>query len=954
MVFCGGCGAKSQPERAEEMRLVTALFADLSGFTTLADTLAVEDLHDVIRPLVAGLARIAERYGGFIEKYAGDALLVVFGAPVTHEDDAQRALLAALEMHATLPTLLAELGPDAAHLTIHIGVNTGRVISGRIGSEGSSDYAVLGDSVILAQRLESACPPGQTYVGASTYELTSEEFAYESVGPLTLKGKLEPVPAYRLLGRSTASSRRPLVGRESEVGAVLDGLGGAVTVLAGEPGAGKTRVLEEVRVRWSGPWLATRCLSYGASLAYWPLAELVRQHAGAVAGHDSGLRRLLGELAGGDPETARREVHDAVVAWLSQHAGAVLAVEDLHWADRSTLALLAEVVRRRVPVTLLVTTRPEGVDAARTLSADAATVVTVGPLDAAGVAGVAASVLGGSVAPGLLALLQERARANALHVTELARALSESGTLVRTVEGWDLRPGADLAAVPSGIERVYAARLDALAPPAVALLQLASVIGRTVPLDLLRAVDETADLDTVLPVLLDAGMLEPAADGRVAFSHALLQDVVYGRLLRKRRRELHRRVAETAVRMYGDADDVVGLLARHLYLADAREQAVEPLLRAGRRAASLYAHDEAAVHLERALEVLGPADPRRPAVTLELATAQELRGAYDEAQALYEAVTSQTDDAVAWTGLLAVLRARGEYDAVLEQLPDLLKRFSPRHTAALGVWREGANTLTAVGRVSDAVSLLRTALRLLPPAERVWRGQLLAQLANVESELNLHADATRNADEAVALLDEHGSLRHLVRALRIAGGAWIFNGDSAAARLRLQRGAQVAERTGQLEEAAACLLNLGMCDLETDPAAASDSFRAALARFERLGLRSGEVQAHGNLADALLRTGDLDQADTHARHALDLASRIGHRPTYGDATLTRARIQLARGDSAAVDTAEHAAQVFQEFDDHEEAVQALAVAEQAARAAGDEQRARALNARARQVTLLQM
>src|ERR671936_3025341 len=208
----------------EERRLITALFADVSGFTSLADRLDPEQLLEVIDPVISGLSSIVGRYEGYVEKFAGDALLALFGAPVTHEDDAERALRVALEMHDELARLCADL-PYQAELTLHVGINSGHGIARILGSEARTDYAVLGDSVILAQRLESAAPPGETYASETPVRLPEAEVELEPVGDLTLKGKSAPVAAWRLVGER--AERRPvvrpsLIGREKELRRVDD------------------------------------------------------------------------------------------------------------------------------------------------------------------------------------------------------------------------------------------------------------------------------------------------------------------------------------------------------------------------------------------------------------------------------------------------------------------------------------------------------------------------------------------------------------------------------------------------------------------------------------------------------------------------------------------------------------------------------------------------------------
>ena len=317
----------------EERRLITALFADVSGFTSLADRLDPEQLLEVIDPVIAGLSSIVGRYEGYVEKFAGDALLALFGAPVAHEDDADRALLVALEMHEELARLCATL-PHEPELTVHIGVNSGHGIARILGSEARMDYAVLGDSVILAQRLESAAPPGETYVSELTVRLAEDGFEFEPVGELTLKGKAEPVPAWRLVGRreatrATGTSR--LIGRERELAEIVAAL--TPPRIAGPPSPSSAS-----RASASRSWprrharASRRRASAGSrlaasrtapALAYRPFVELLRQDADAMT--DPYFARLLGEETDGqlgelEPEAFRRGLHAAFGEWLARLA----------------------------------------------------------------------------------------------------------------------------------------------------------------------------------------------------------------------------------------------------------------------------------------------------------------------------------------------------------------------------------------------------------------------------------------------------------------------------------------------------------------------------------------------------------------------------------------------------------------------------------------------------------
>lgn len=943
---------------------MTALFADISGFTTLADQLDVEDLHAVINPLIAGLAGIAERYGGFVAKYAGDALLCLFGAPISHEDDAQRALLAALEMQSTLPTLLEPLGPQAGHLTIHIGVNTGKVVAGAVGSVAQADYSVLGDSVILAQRLESVCPPGQTYVGTSTRDRCAEEFDFEDLGDLQLKGKLHAVRALRLIGRRRVGTdtTRPLIGRGSELSAVLSTIERrGVVVVFGEPGVGKSRLLAEARLRATATdamWLPMRCLSYGAGLPYWPFTDLLRQALGVriedpveqvweridarLPGHlAAGAARLLGLQADVlDPQAARREIHEALAGMLKVVSGGrpvVMAVEDVHWIDSSSAEALGQL--NRVPdgvaLAIVCTSREEGRNTVELLFSGATiTTVDLAPLSAEVTPLLAAAVLGAPVGPALAAALQERGGGNALFVQELALSLRESTRLVETSAGLDLPPGFDASSLPDTVGRVLAARIDLLEEPDAHVLSTCAAIGQVVRLSLLSAV-LGSDPAEQLSRLTSAELLDTVLDSdepAVSFHHNLLQEVVYSQLLRKHKKELHRLIADTGRALYGDTDNTVELLARHLYLAEAGLEAVDPLLRAGRRARQIYANDAAAEHLSRAVEVLEQHHPTSR-LTLEarlsLAAVEEVRGCYDAALALYDLIRVGVGDPVAWRGSLAVRRMLGDYSSVVELFLSARDTLDTTAPPALPLWIETANSLALQGRFADAVMMLATLLRLPACTDGAVRGEALSRLAWAESQLKLPA-AQRHAQDAVRLLEHADNPHLLVSALRVAGGIHADLGERQKATALLDRGVAVAERIGLTAEAAGCLVNAGFLDLEEDPAAAVPRFRSALDLFTLIGHQGGRCVALANIADALTRLNRMDEAGPAALEALGLAQRIGYQLAQADVLHTMARAALAVDDlSEAATLAEQAAALFGELDLKEQQQAAQRTAEQA-------------------------
>jgi adenylate cyclase len=956
----------------EERRLITALFADVSGFTSLAERLDPEQLLEVIDPVISGLSSIVGRYEGYVEKFAGDALLALFGAPVAHDDDAARALLVALEMHEELERMCAEL-PHNPELTVHIGVNSGHGIARILGSEARMDYAVLGDSVILAQRLESAAPAGETYVSKMTMRLTEEAFEFEPVGELSLKGKSEPVPAWRLIGKLAGARRirsTPLVGRERELAeldavlqTVANGRGSVVTV-TGEPGVGKSRLTEAAQARaeeFGISWLQTRCLSYGVGLAYWPYADLIRHEP--VATTVPYFSRLLGmpggeEVAGLEPEAFRRGLHSAFADWLGVVTGdrpTVLAIEDLHWADASSLALTRELIEsmRGQPLAFYLIARPEAAPQLAEITADTQSrAIELGALDATAVASVIDAMLAGSAPRGLVPFVTQRTSGNPFFVQELVRALQDHGTLVLEDGTWKMRAGWDARQLPPTIEEVLAARIDLLPRAAVTTLGTAAVIGRRIAVPLLHTVaTEVADLETSVAQLVGARFLDRVEQNglpQLAFHHALVQDVAYGQLLRRRRTELHRRVAEAAEAMYGAGDETIDLLARHLYLGDAGEKAVDYLVRAGERAKGLFANEEAILHFTRAAE-LAPADMR---LTLELADLHELVGNYDEALRLYTDVRDKTQELPAWSGMASVLRKRGEYEAALSVVDEAFACEALRNVDLAPLWLEQAWTLSVAGRFEQAIDVLEAGLVTVGHRSDAVVARMLLQLARAETVEGHLDEALENGLKAHAMFEQAGDVRGLATAHRLLGDTYCQRGQLDEAAETLQRGIEFAERVGSAEEIGACVGNLAFVELQRGnyEDAVACNLRA-LDEFERTGHAAGRAQVYANLAWTLSKTGDFEDALAYCDKALEIARSIGHPLIVADVHDTIAWVKLGQEDIvSAGEWAERAANLYLEVGAAPRAAGSFELAADAWERAGEEERARANRARARELT----
>ena len=989
---------------AEERRLVTAVFADISGFTALAERYDPEELSEVIDPVVGALSDVIAKHGGYVEKFAGDAILALFGAPISHEDDPQRALSAALELHAELARVRETL-PYEHDLGLHVGVNSGHGIARVFGSDARMDYAVLGDAVILAQRLESAAPTGETYVGETTYRLTRDGFDFARVADLTVKGKPDPVPAWRLLGTlrsrveptpgSGAERNRPLVGREHERAAALACLdrafgevGGGVVAIVGEAGVGKSRLTQELALEATqrrATWMEVHCLPHGAALTYFPFAQLLRAFAGidielpaqqaaatvvaALGTVGAGDRapyflRLLGLPAAADPQGVehlepaayRRGLHEAFAFWLGRLASEsplLIMVEDCHWMDAASRALMQDLLRSPSEnrFLLLLTSRPEGEGDLDEIIASAqqhrTERITLEPLNNAAVDLLLHSLLGAPAPSRFSALVAERAGGNPFFVEELVRALRDEGALVHGEQGWQFANSWEEGSVPLNLEGVLSARIDLLPRAARASLLEASVIGRRVPVQLLARLSPTSE--TGVSILVEKGFLDRVADvpDELQFHHALVQDAAYSRLLRRQRRALHHKVAELVEELYGVGDEVIDLLARHAYLGEIGPKAIDYLTRAGERAARLFANEAAILHLSRGLE-LARRNPERGErladILLGLADLHELIGSYDEAFSLYGEAAKLPDEVRAWRGMASVRRRQGRYADAERIIDEAFANVTTDQNTSL--WLERAWTLAVEGRTTDTIEAAQAGLLTASPEDPL-RPYLLIQLARAHHSQGAEESALANSIQAQRLLEEQHDQRGLATAYRLTAGIHLRLHDVDKAAAALQKGLAVAERVGNVEEMAGCLINLGLVEHQRGNLdAAIDYDRRAIAEFERIGHGSGRAIGYSNLSEKLMDRGDLDDALESSETALSIARDIDHTPTVADALQMMATIYLRRGEyETAATHAEEAVQVNLDVDARSYAADAAAVAAEAWTLAGDDERAQAAQAR---------
>ena len=861
--FCGGCGTAltsatpraETPEQAERRQL-TVMFCDLVGSTALSERLDPEDLRDVIRSFQETCAAVLTRFDGFIARYMGDGLLVYFGYPQAHEDDAERAVRAGLEIVEQVASLTLE---------VRLGIATGLVVAGDIIGDGASEErAVLGDTPNLAARLQGLAEPDTVVISAATRRLVDGLFVCDDLGAQRLKGISEPVTAYRVRAASTVASRfeatatrglTPLVGRDDVVGLLLalwqragDGEGRAALV-CGEAGIGKSRMVWALRERLAGeayePVLLFGSPFHGNS-AYHPLIVHLAARLGFEKADDAGrkldkLDAALGELdlpAGemlpvfasllslpteiSDPEELRRRTPDAVAALIdaiARRQPVLMVAEDAHWFDPSTLALLDRLIDRvaSAAVFLVVTSRPDPRRDGR--GHEHATRLNLDRLSRTESARLVAGVAGGKALPGeVLDDIVAKTDGVPLFVEELTKTVLESELLRAEDDRYVLTGPLRSLAIPASLQDSLTARLDRLGP-AKEVVHLAATIGRSFGYRMLAAVAgfEPDALAATLGTLAEAGLIHvhgTAPDAHYEFKHGLIQETAYRTLLNRTRRGYHRRIARVIEDRFADvAEAEPELLAHHFTEAGEAEPALEGWQRAGHRAARRWANAEAASHFTNALAMLEQlpesADRSRREVTLRLDLVASMRivDRYREAQAVLD---------------------RAETLAV-----------------ELGQTRE-------LSRI------------------HYHRGSIFFPTGNIDGCLEHHERARELAREAGSPEDE-------ARALSGLGDAYFLRGRVLTAENHFDQCIGLCRRNGfpAIEGVNLSMRGHMRLYLNRLPEALEDC-EAAVGAARETGNRRTEMVARGScLGKVLFEMADLDRAEAEFRRALDLARELG-------------------------------------------------------------------------------
>ncbi|MFN2470368.1 MAG: adenylate/guanylate cyclase domain-containing protein [Gaiellaceae bacterium] len=888
--FCGACGADLAAAPSREVRkTVTVVFSDVTGSTALGERLDPESLRNVMSRYFDEMQAALERHGGTVEKFIGDAVMAVFGIPALHEDDALRALRAAAEMRERLAIVNEVLQRDlGVTVEARIGVNTGEVVTG---DAGARERLVTGDAVNVAARLEQAAQPGEILLGEETYRLARAAIEVEPAGALELKGKAQPLAAYRLVRvvEGAAAFERtldaPLVGRREELARVRAAFDGAlaerrcrlVTVF-GPPGIGKSRLARELPATLGGraAVLSGQCLSYGEGITYWPLREIF-----AAAG---AADELDAALASGTSEDVFWAVRKALEARARERPLAVV-VEDIHWAEPTLLDLLEHLVdwTRDAALLLLCLARPDLLDERPAWAAGRPNAETLAlePLAEGEADELIANVVDGSnLDAEARARVRSAAEGNPLFVEQLLASLAEGGNPDR---------------VPSSIRALLAARIDALAEAERELLERAAVAGMEFEWAALARLHPDAGRPSgaVLATLVRKELIRPHEDLEdwFRFRHALIRDAAYERIPKELRAELHERAAGWLETKEADLDALIGYhleqavrLRGELGVSDARTNALAEaagtrLGAAGRRAHARFDLPAARNLIERALALL-PNGAARAELLFRLADTVAMSGEVARANELWrEAAAVGTE---AGEPALAA-RARLELAWLEDARPEELRRLADE-------------SLAAAHEAGDEEALLHGSIAL--GAVHWTRGQLGLAVEVYEEALELARRLAEGKVETDLVAAVFGSLvrgplpvrEALARAERDLAGAptpsvqapgqtftamlCALDGRIDEARQRLQRGQETALNIGADWPRAWSRGTIGATIelLDGRPDRAEHEIRAALETHASMGEERTRGVFTALLVEALVAQGRDDEA-------IALAADMPERPT---------------------------------------------------------------------------
>jgi class 3 adenylate cyclase/tetratricopeptide (TPR) repeat protein len=971
-------GTCLEPHSREQRKVITALCADLAGSTSLGARLDPEDAREVIGGALARVIRVIEELGGTIKDLAGDGVLALFGAPVSHEDDKERAVRAGLRIIAEVTCYAEEVTRDwdIEALAIRVGIESGLVVVGPVGAGERIEYGAVGDAVNTASRLQSETGPNTLIVGEATYSTIEPLFEWGEPRRLRLKGKPAALSARQAIRplevrgkvRGLAGVEVPLVGRTVELSSIQEAVQSAVSgagnalFIVGDPGVGKSRLLSECRElfqsaapREGGPlWLEGHCTSYGGSLPYVPFKDLFRAWAG-ISSEDSELKaqqslrskvEALFERGSGHvyaslasllevgleaedaalveslaPEALQRRTFDAIKSVFERLAtvGPVaVALEDLHWADATSLLVIEHVlsVTEAASLLLVITSRLEQDHPSSRLRQSArerlggqVREVFLDTLSKGEDAELLVALVGRQALPDDVAkAVLAAAEGNPFFLEELMRSLWDTGALVREEGGWRFDHRVPLE-VPESVEKVILSRIDRLSSHCHDALTTASVLGRRFSLPLLQASSRgNGAIPGALRELQRLDLVREVASGdspEYEFKHALVQEAAHRSLLRRHRRELHLRAAQAVESMYPDRlEEFAGRLAHHYEEAEVADKAVMYLTAAGDRARAVFANEEAITSYEAAIHHVGrllDSDTNRAAQWRnEMAHLHErlgdvlgLIGKHDASSGAYQSAESfVTESDEFWRSRLRRKRGdtytiRRQYDEALETLASAEEALGPRPAEPSREWWQlwieiqlarvhtfyYGNRLdeiaAAVGKTRPILDAYGTAM------QRARLSQSLLRMSMRRDRFVIREDSLQHARDHVQAGKELGDPAEVAAARFDLGFALLWHGDLDEAEQEMTAARNYCDESGDMVLLSRCLTYLTVAARRRKSVGKVKSLiELSLPVATAAKMPEYTAMAKANMAWVAWREGNLTEAAAAGRAALELWERL--------------------------------------------------------------------------------
>ncbi len=890
-----------------ERKLVSIVFADLSGFTSLSEKLDAERVTEIINQCFKRLGKIVYAHEGYIDKFMGDCIMALFGAPIAHENDPELAIECSLKLLDELKAFSEEVGIE---LGMSIGINSGMVVAGGVGTDQKLEYTVMGDAVNIAQRLQSAAKRGQILVSANIRKICEQKFDFETLEPVKVKGKETPIDIFSVIGKKNSdlkdrgiqSGFSKLIGREKEL-QIIDRLldetkksQGQILLLSGDPGVGKSRLKHEIKKRaneHSIRWIESKCDSLNRETPYYAIIGLIQilyeidskeeistQKEKLSRLHELGLEKTaesliydLLHLSSSSNEvltlSAAQKKKALFVALknlfisISKISPIALYIEDLHWLDPISKEFLDDFIEHSTQLPLMISggSRPEFNSAWN--GKKNFTHIHLSALSNEQTLLLAKSILQLEEIPKALeTLIQSKADGNPLYIEEIIKSLIDSGKIFKTNDKWQISNDIQSVNVPPTLQGIIASRIDRLNEGDKLILQYASIIGRKFSDKILdRVTGLGSSLYESLKGLRKKELIfEMASDHEETtyiFNHALMQEVAYQSILLKTRKTYHEQVAnaleERMPQNQDEAtDDLLEALAHHFVEGAQDEKAVFYLTAVGKRLAQNFNNQGAIKAYQKALELIGSSKNKRDPRIFDLyfltSEVYLLIGDYDSAESY------------SWNLL--------EFGNAKNDLPHLAKSF-----------RRLGDIATKRGHLERALSLMLTSLDYSIHAEDI-EGQIRTYkgIANIWQRLNNFEKSLDMFEKGINGAKSLGNPRLMAEYLNDRATVYIELQKLDLAQRDLESSIAIAKENSKFKSILiSSTLNLGVVQyFSKDLKGALDKFKETALMAEQIGDLMNRIIAKHNIGEMLLEFGQPEEAYKEFEDSYKVAAQIGN------------------------------------------------------------------------------